>query len=185
MVYIALAVAAALVGVDQLLKWLAVTYIKPEHSVPLLKIGGKEWLNLTYEENTGAAFSIFEGQQIFLIILTSIIIVALLVVMLMKKVKRTPYIWAFSLMLAGGIGNLIDRVFLGYVVDFIDVRVINFAVFNFADICAVCGGILLFVFVVYDEIVDWRKKKKSKKAVDSENETCENPDDEQTGAENE
>lgn len=177
-VYIALAAAAALVGIDQLLKWVAVTYIQPQGSIPLLKIADKEWLNLTYQENTGAAFSILEGQQLFLIILTSLIIIALIVVMVMKKVKRKPYIWAFALMIAGGLGNLIDRIFLGYVIDFIDVRIINFAVFNFADICAVCGGILLFVFVIYDEIKDWRKKKKTK-AVASEA-----TDNGQTGAEN-
>lgn len=177
-VYIALAAAAALVGIDQLLKWLAVTCIRPEGSIPLLKIGGKEWLNLTYQENTGAAFSILEGQQLFLIVLTSIIIIGLVVVMVMKKVKRKPYIWAFALMIAGGLGNLIDRIFLGYVIDFIDVRIINFAVFNFADICAVCGGILLFVFVIYDEIVEWKKRRKTRSVASQ----AENG---QTGAENE
>ena len=71
---------------------------------------------------------------------------------------------AVSLIIAGGIGNLIDRVFNnGQVVDFIDFRIINFPVFNFADICAVCGAIILMIVVVVDEI----REKKHKKTVDN------------------
>lgn len=62
--------------------------------------------------------------------------------------KKPTYIWSMSLIVAGGIGNLIDRVIRGEVVDFIDVRIINFAVFNVADICAVLGalGLLLLLY---------------------------------------
>lgn len=162
MLYITLAAAALFVGLDQLTKWLAVTFIKPEGSIPLLKIGGKEWLNLTYQENTGAAFSIMQNKQLFLIILTSIVILVMLFLVISKRVKRTPYLWSFALIIAGGIGNLIDRIFLGYVVDFVDVRIINFAVFNFADVCAVCGAIMLFVFFAIDEFKDGKKKKADK-----------------------
>ena len=70
---------------------------------------------------------------------------------------------AVSLIIGGGIGNLLDRLFNGgAVVDFIDVRIINFAIFNFADICAVVGGILLCLFVIIDEGKENRQKKLSK-----------------------
>lgn len=168
MTYIALAVAAVLVGIDQLTKWLAVTYIKPEGTIPLISINGKEWLNLTYQENSGAAFSILQNKQLFLIIITSIVILAVLFLMVTKRVKKSTYIWSFALIVAGGVGNLIDRVFNGFVVDFVDARIINFAVFNFADICAVTGAIMLFVFVVIDETKSSRKAKAEKAAKKAE-----------------
>ena len=67
-----------------------------------------------------------------------------------------------ALILAGGVGNLIDRLITGSVVDFIDFRLINFAVFNVADICAVVGSIGLLVFVLYDEIKEVRARHAAK-----------------------
>lgn len=173
MTYISLAVAALLVGIDQLTKWLVVNYIKPQGTVNLISINGKEWLNLTYQENTGAAFSILRDKQFFLIILTSIVILGVIILMLSKQVKNKAYLWSFSLIVAGGIGNLIDRICFGYVVDFIDVRIIKFAVFNFADICAVVGTISLMVFYI---ITEFKKSKAEKKVLkeDSEEAKTEN-----------
>ena len=79
-------------------------------------------------------------------------------------------IWSLALILAGGTGNLIDRVTRGFVVDFIDVRIINFAVFNIADICAVIGGIMLFLSVI---IVEHKEKNKDKNDPVSETEKSE------------
>ena len=161
MTYIALLAALALVGIDQLTKWLAVSMLKPVGSVNLISISGKEWLNLTYVENTGAAFSILEGKQIFLIVITSVVIAAMIVMLLTKRVKSKPVMWSIALIIAGGIGNLIDRIFNGYVVDFVDVRIIKFAVFNFADICAVVGAVLLILFIIIDEVKSAAAKKKT------------------------
>lgn len=160
MTYIALAAALLLVGIDQFTKYLAVTYIKPQGTVNILSVGGKEWLNLTYSENTGAAFSILRDKQIFLIILTSIVILGVIILMLTKRVKKPSFIWCFSLIIAGGAGNLIDRIVNNYVVDFIDFRIIKFAVFNFADICAVTGTVLLMFFYILEEIRESKEKKK-------------------------
>ena len=164
MTYISLAVAALLVGIDQLTKWLVSTYIQPNSYINLISINGREWLNLTYQENTGAAFSILRDKQLFLIILTSIIILGVIILMVTKRVKKPAYIWSFALIVAGGVGNLIDRIAYGYVVDFVDVRIIKFAVFNFADICAVVGTIMLIVFYIVDEM----KSSKAKKAKAAE-----------------
>ena len=162
-VVIGIVLAAALAAIDQLTKWLVVSNMQLHESIHLIKFGDTQVLNLSYYLNDGSAFSMFEGQTTMLIVVTCAMMTAMLVAMLIGKVKRTSSILAFSLVIGGGVGNLIDRVFNdGKVIDFIDVRIINFAIFNFADICAVCGGILLCVLVLLDEIRDRKAAKKAK-----------------------
>ncbi len=166
--YIWLIFAAAMVGIDRLTKWLVTSNMQLNDTIHLIKIGDTEVLNLYYCLNNGAAFSRLSGQTILLIVLTSIVIVGLLFLMITKRVKRPVYMAAISLIIGGGIGNLIDRIFNnGLVVDFIDVRIINFAIFNFADICAVCGAGLLMIVVIADEIRE-KKRKKSASAQNNE-----------------
>ena len=161
MSYIGLLLAAVLVGIDQLTKWLVVQNIAYQESVHLIEINGQPALSLTYYKNSGAAFSMFEGQAVMLTIVSSVIILALIIGMLTKKINRTPTIIASSLIIGGGLGNIIDRIFNGgFVVDFIDVRIINFAVFNFADMCAVCGGIMLVLVFLTDDIRERLAKRK-------------------------
>lgn len=166
--YIWLIFAAATVGIDRLTKWLVTSNMQLNDTIHIIKIGDTEVLNLYYCLNNGAAFSRLSGQTILLIVLTSIVIVGLLFLMITKRVKRPVYMAAISLIIGGGIGNLIDRIFNnGLVVDFIDVRIINFAIFNFADICAVCGAGLLMIVVIADEIRE-KKRKKSASAQNNE-----------------
>ena len=160
MLYIALAAAAGLIGLDQLTKILIDSNMQLHQSIPIISFGDTNVLNITYERNPGAAFSILEGKQLFLILFTAVVIVVMLYLMLSKRVKKPKYIWSMSLIVAGGIGNLIDRV-----VDFIDVRIINFAVFNVADICAVLGALGLLLFVVADEIKEQKNKRSAKKST--------------------
>ena len=170
MIYMGLLLSAVLVGIDQLTKWLIVSNMAEHESIHLIKVGETQVLNISYYLNDGAAFSMFEGQTVMLIAVTSLVLIGLVVAMLLGKVKRTPYIVSFSLIIGGGVGNLIDRIFNGgKVVDFIDFRLINFAIFNFADICAVCGGILLCLLVVIDEVREARAKKSAKSADITEN----------------
>ena len=159
MLYVALAVAAGLIGLDQLTKILVDSNMELGGSIPIISFGEIQVLKITNVRNPGAAFSILEGKQIFLIIFTGIIVLAMLYLMISKKVKRPAYVWSMSLIVAGGIGNLIDRIIRGEVIDFIDVRIINFAIFNVADICAVLGSAGLLIFVVVDEIKEHKKKK--------------------------
>ena len=163
MLYIALAAIAGLIGLDQLTKILIDSNMQLHQSIPIISFGDTNVLNITYERNPGAAFSILEGKQLFLILFTAVVIVVMLYLMLSKRVKT--YIWSMSLIVAGGIGNLIDRVIRGEVVDFIDVRIINFAVFNIADICAVLGALGLLLFVVADEIKEQKNKRSAKKST--------------------
>lgn len=167
----ALALTIVLALIDQLTKWLAVTYVKPYNSIPLVKFGDTEWINFTYCENTGMSFSMLEGQRFILIALPVILLIAAEWYIFSGRAKSVKNTVALAALAGGGLGNLIDRVFNGYVVDFIDFRIINFAIFNFADICAVCGGIAFAVFICIEEYRE-EKQKKAEAAV-SETETAE------------
>lgn len=148
-----------LVGVDRLTKFLITSNMQVTDTVHLIKVGDCEVLNLYYTLNNGAAFSNLSGHTVFLIVVTSLVILALLYVVIAKKVHRTVYLLSISLILGGGVGNLIDRIFNnGNVVDFIDVKIINFPIFNFADICAVCGAGILLISVIVDEVREHKRK---------------------------
>lgn len=150
-----------LVGLDRLTKYVVSANMQLNDTIHVIKVGDVEVLNIYYCLNNGAAFSRLKGQRVLLIIVTSLMILWLLYMIVFGKIKRPVYSAAAALMLGGGVGNLIDRIFNnGLVVDFIDVRLINFPIFNVADICAVCGAALLFLTYLIDEI----KQRKAKKA---------------------
>lgn len=134
-----------LAAADQLTKYLAVQYLKENTSISLIE----GVLELKYLENRGIAFGMLQGAVVFFIIFY-IIIFAAVVYFFIKLPKESYYIPLYAtllLMTGGGIGNFIDRVFRGYVVDFIYFSLIDFPIFNFADIYVVTGCILL-VFLV-------------------------------------
>lgn len=152
-------IAAVMLWLDRFTKYLVVNNMELNETINLIKVDDTEVLNLYYCLNTGAAFSKFSGQRVLLIVFTSAVIVGLLVLMLIGKIKRPIYIAAISLVISGGIGNLIDRIFNhGQVVDFIDVRLIDFAIFNVADICAVVGACLVLLGIILDERKTLKKK---------------------------
>ena len=135
----------ALVGLDQLVKFLVRAYIPLGGDVPFLP----NILQLTYVQNTGAAFSIF-SQHTWILTVVSLVVSVALVVLLLKKVFPHPLaMLTLSLVLAGAVGNLIDRALFGYVTDMFQTLFIHFAVFNVADICVVCGGIGFCVYYLF------------------------------------
>ena len=137
--------AALLVALDQLVKYLVLTYIPLGGHVPFLP----HLLELTYVKNTGAAFSLFE-EHTWLLALVSLVMSVVLALALWKGFFRHPVgKVTLALLLAGAVGNLIDRVFRGFVVDMFNVLFMNFAVFNVADICVVCGGIAFCVYFLF------------------------------------
>ena len=151
---ISLAVIAVLTVIDRLTKYAAVSTVKID--------GPKEFLfglfNFTYVENTGAAFSMFSDKTDTLSLLTVLFLIAIFFI-LMKKMFESKYVNAcLMLVFAGGLGNLIDRIAYGYVIDFIEPLFIDFAVFNFADCCITVGAFMLIGYEIY-EIVKERKKK--------------------------
>ncbi len=143
---IATAVAALLVLCDQLIKQWAVATLT-HGSITL--ISGV--LSLTYHENYGAAFGIMQNMQIFLVTVTGIVILGMLFWMFTGRVKSKFMMWSLALVVAGGIGNLIDRVLNGYVVDYIYFELIDFPIFNLADCCVVIGTGLILIYVLFEE----------------------------------
>lgn len=141
-----LAITAALVSVDQLTKWLAVLSLKNAEATTIIP----KLLGFTYVENTGAAFGILQGQRWLFLILTGAVMVAILALLLFGKFrKHLIFNISATLIVAGGLGNFIDRLIHGYVVDFIQVLFFEFPVFNVADCYVVIGSVLLLVFFLF------------------------------------
>lgn len=158
MLYLCMLLATAgIVAADQLTKWLTVTKIPlygQVSAVPGL-------FHLTYVRNTGAAFSLFPGMQwLFLAIFLAF---AAGIVWEFSK-KRWPFTmferWCIVAVFAGGLGNIIDRLRLGYVVDMIEVEFMTFPVFNVADCFITCGCILLLVHLAFFNKKFWTEGKK-------------------------
>ena len=133
------------VGLDQLVKYLSVVFLKPIDTFPIIR----NVFHLTYCENTGAAFSMLSGARIFFIVITAVFIMLLVWLIYSDRVQNVGAAYTMAIISAGGIGNLIDRILNGYVVDMFDFRLINFAIFNVADIAVTCGAAaFLIIYIV-------------------------------------
>lgn len=150
--------AAVLVLLDQWFKKLAVVHLMGKEDIILIR----NFIGLSYAENTGAAFSIFSDSTMFLSIVTLIIIVAGIIYLMLGKVEGKLMNVCAVLILAGGAGNLIDRFAQGYVVDYIKTLFIDFPVFNFADILVVVGVFVVCGYLIYDIIREEKQKKREK-----------------------
>lgn len=140
---------------DQWTKFMVLTHIKPVSSIPLIQ----DVLSFTYHENRGAVWGIMQGQ-IPILIVTTVLILAAVFYIFYKIPNTKKYIWlriVSILLVSGAIGNFIDRVFRQYVVDFIYFELINFPIFNVADIyvCVAAGLLILVSLVVYKEDSDF------------------------------
>ena len=158
-VFISLLSIAALTAADQIIKYFVLLYLKPVGSVGVIN-GFLEW---DYVENTGAAFGSFSSNTALLSIITAVIIIAGIAAIILKKINNKFLLVTATVIIAGGLGNLIDRIFRGYVVDFIKVLFIDFPVFNFADILVTCGSFMLIIYLIIDIYKDSRKKRKGDK----------------------
>lgn len=132
--------------IDQISKLLVVKLVDINSSIELIK----NFFYLTYTHNTGAAFSILIGQRILLILIAVIILVLIFNYLIKNKVEGKLDRLVFSLIIGGSLGNLIDRIIRGYVVDFIDVKIFgyNFPIFNLADTFIVIGVFLLLIITI-------------------------------------
>lgn len=136
---------AACVGLDQLVKFLVRANIPLYGSVDFIP----GVMDFTYVQNTGMAFSLFKEHTWALAVLSAVI-AAVLIFLLVKQTVTHPFgKVTLSLVIAGAIGNLIDRVAFGFVTDMFRTLFINFAVFNVADICVVVGGILFVIYFLF------------------------------------
>ena len=149
------AVLALGIFLDQLTKWLAVKFLEPVDTVPIIK----NVLHLTYHTNTGAAFGILSDKRYIFMTVSTVMIVGLATYLYLGFCENRLYGIAISMIVSGGIGNMIDRIALGYVVDFIDFRLINFAIFNGADSFVCVGAGLLVLALLLDVVCEARAKK--------------------------
>lgn len=138
-------ISVLLIIADQIIKLLTVKYLAPSGSIMVLK----NILSFTYVENRGAAFGILQDGRWFFIIITLVILTALSIYIRRQPEKGKFFKFSICMIYAGAIGNFIDRLFKGYVVDMIHATFINFPVFNFADCLIVVGVILLYVYILF------------------------------------
>lgn len=154
MLAIYLVISAVIVGLDQWTKYLTVENIQLGETKEFIS----GFLSFTYIRNTGGAWSILEGKMMFFYIMT-VAVVAVLLYLLVKNSKGSKWFTiGLSLILAGALGNFIDRLRLGYVVDMLKTEFITFPIFNIADMALVIGVGCVFIYLILDE----RAQKKAK-----------------------
>lgn len=158
----------AIIIIDQLIKIAVISNMNLYDTIPIIE----DVLHITYVLNDGAAFSMLSGQAWMLCGVTTALVIAIIIYFLRKTTVHIPTLWMLGLIIGGGIGNLIDRffrgdaVFYGKVVDYIDFRLINFAVFNFADCCVVIGVFALIAINIYQICMEEKNKKIGEKVND-------------------
>ena len=141
-------------AVDQLIKY-AVLRSSFAAGEPLLLL--PRVLQLRYVENTGAAFSLLSDHTVLLAVVTAAVIAVGVALILSGRIRSRFLCVVVACVLAGGLGNLIDRVFRGFVVDYIEVLFVEFAVFNFADCFVTVGEFLLVAYFLYDIVKGGKK----------------------------
>ncbi len=142
-------IAIAVVLLDQISKHFVCVYLKPVGSVSLID----GILNFTYVENTGAAFGILSDNRAVFMIMSVLIIAVLSYITVKFQGQSKLFDVCLGLIVGGGVGNMVDRAFLGYVIDFVDFCAFDFWkwVFNIADSAVVVGCILAIIFVIFDK----------------------------------
>ena len=150
-------IAMILISLDQLTKYLTVSSIPLYGEIPFIP----GFMKFTYVQNTGAAFSALEGMQWLFVV----IFLVLTVLVILEYFKfRLPFTncerWLIAAVYGGGLGNMIDRVRLGYVVDMIETKFMNFPVFNVADCFICCGCVLLLISLMFWNKDFWKEEKK-------------------------
>lgn len=139
-------IVAILIGLDQIIKYWALNYLQEVGTIPVIN----NIFNLTYVENRGAAFGMLQNNQIIFIVVAAIASCYGLYYLHTKKVNNIGKI-GILLVISGAIGNLIDRVRLGYVVDYLDFHIVWSYVFNLADCFVVIGTVLLCIYIITSE----------------------------------
>jgi lipoprotein signal peptidase len=144
---LALLLIAALVSIDQWTKGLAVEYLKNQPAVSLIP----GWLELQYSENRGAAFGLLQDGRIFFLIITVVVLIAMawFYFRIPEKKRYLPIMILLPIIAAGAIGNMIDRLLNGFVVDFVYLSIINFPIFNLADIFVSWSAVLLIILLIF------------------------------------
>ena len=156
MIYFAAGVVILII--DLLTKIWAQTRLRGIGTIPLIE----GVFHLTYVENRGAAFGIMQDRRIFFVLITIVFLAAVVYVILKFKNRPAVLSLGLSFMTAGALGNMIDRIWRGFVVDMFDFRAINFPVFNVADIFVCIGAGLLAIFFIFCEGKEQEREDNSK-----------------------
>lgn len=159
-----LAIIAGGIIIDQISKILVSNYLKPIYTLPIIE----DIFHFTYRENTGMAFGMLKEHRWVFMLVSTILILGLGFYLFAMKSQNRLYDVSIAMILSGGIGNMIDRIFLGYVVDFIDCRFINFAVFNIADSFVCVGSGLLMLALILDLVKEIESEKAKKEQASEE-----------------
>lgn len=144
MPFVALLIGAVIVAADQIIKYFVANHLKPVGSVSVID----NIFRLTYVENRGVAFGMFNDMRWFFVALTSVMIAAIIFFMFRKRPKGNLFYISAGLIIGGGIGNLIDRLFLGYVIDYLSLSFFS-PVCNFADYAITVGVAMLIVYILF------------------------------------
>ena len=163
--------ALVMIVLDQVVKYWALTSLQAQHTIPLIENA----FHLTYVENRGAAFSLlaqFDSRWIF-VALAVIITIVIFIVLRIDYIQTALGRWSLVLVAAGALGNAIDRVIHGFVVDLFDFRLIHFPVFNVADIFICVGGVLFVIYFMFQHKDKVPEKKASAEQPETEPESHE------------
>lgn len=145
---------------DQLTKWLAFIFLQGNSSVDIIP-----WfIRLSYLEggNTGMAFGLLSGHRWVFMTFSTIAIIGIIAFMVIARPKDKLLCTALSLVCAGGIGNMIDRIFLGYVIDFLEFTFIDFPIFNGADSFVSIGAVLLVLYLIISTVKEYKNERNAK-----------------------
>lgn len=147
MLIVYLVICILLLVLDQLVKWWTVANFALGETQPLIP----HILSLTHIRNTGAAWSIMEGQIVFFTIVTVVAVSVCGYLLVKQRNDNKFFTFGLTMIIAGALGNFIDRIRLGYVVDMFQTDFMNFPIFNVADMSLVIGVIMVFIYAIWDE----------------------------------
>lgn len=144
-----------LIAIDQAIKLLVLKYLSPIGSYIVID----KFISLTFVKNTGAAFGSFSGYTTALSVVTAVVLIVGLIYLLSGQIKQKAIYIPAVMIISGGVANLIDRVFRGFVIDYIEPLFIDFAVFNFADMLVTVGAFIIILYLIYDIVKDLRNNR--------------------------
>lgn len=153
-------VSVILIGIDQWVKYWTVANIALHETVEFIP----SFLSLTYIRNTGAAWSILEGQMWLFFIITIVAVVVIMYLLIKHRTEHWLFAIGLSFVLAGALGNFIDRMRLGYVVDMFQTEFMNFPIFNVADVSLFIGVAFIFIYTVFEEKLKGNNNEKRNKS---------------------
>ena len=164
-VFLSILFCLALIGFDQFIKYIVIEYLKPVEYFDVIE----NVLRLRYVENTGAVFGSFATHTLFLTIFSVILLCIVIYYLISNRNQSKLVNFCLLLMISGGVGNIIDRIRLHYVVFYIEHLFNDFAVFIFADFLITVGAFSLIIYLIVDLIKDIKKGKSQSVSSESEN----------------